>query len=107
MTSKAVGAHTLKRKTEAIIYELSVRDFTMSKTLNATHPGTFMSLVESGLVTPQGNKAGFDYLVDLGVTHVQIMPMYDFATVDELHPTVMYNWGYDPIQYNVPEGSLL
>ena len=95
----------MKRKTEAIIYELSVRDFTMSKTINATHPGTFMSLVESGLVTPQGNKAGFDYLVDLGVTHVQIMPMYDFATVDELHPTVMYNWGYDPIQYNVPEGS--
>ena len=93
----------MKRKTEAIIYELSVRDFTMSKTINATHPGTFMSLVESGLVTPQGNKAGFDYLVDLGVTHVQIMPMYDFATVDELHPTVMYNWGYDPIQYNVPE----
>ena len=95
----------MKRKTEAIIYELSVRDFTMSKTINATHPGTFMSLVESGLVTPQGNKAGFDYLVDLGGTHVQIMPMYDFATVDELHPTVMYNWGYDPIQYNVPEGS--
>ena len=95
----------MKRKTEAIIYELSVRDFTMSKTINATHPGTFMSLVESGLVTPQGNKAGFDYLVDLGVTHVQIMPMYDFATVDELHPTVMYNWGYDPKFYFAPEGS--
>ena len=62
----------MKRKTEAIIYELSVRDFTMSKTINATHPGTFMSLVESGLVTPQGNKAGFDYLVDLGVTHVDV-----------------------------------
>ena len=64
-----------------------------------------MSLVEENLKTPKGNKAGFDYLVDLGITHVQIMPMYDFATVDELHPTVMYNWGYDPIQYNVPEGS--
>ena len=48
---------------------------------------------------------GLDYLVDLGVTHVQIMPMFDFATVDENHPDVYYNWGYDPLQYNVPEGS--
>ena len=95
----------MKRKTDAIIYELSVRDFTMFSSIKASHPGTFMSLVEENLKTPKGNKAGFDYLVDLGITHVQIMPMYDFATVDELHPTVMYNWGYDPIQYNVPEGS--
>ena len=77
----------------------------MSSSIKASHPGTFMSLVEENLKTPKGNKAGFDYLVDLGITHAQIMPMYDFATVDELHPTVMYNWGYDPIQYNVPEGS--
>ena len=95
----------MERKTDAIIYEMSVRDFTMSSTIKATYPGKFLSVVESGLKTPQGNKAGLDYLVDLGITHVQLMPIYDFATVDELYPKVLYNWGYDPIQYGLPEGS--
>lgn len=95
----------MERKTDAIIYEMSVRDFTMSSTIKATYPGQFLSVVESGLKTPEGHKAGLDYLVDLGITHVQLMPIYDFATVDELFPKVMYNWGYDPIQYSLPEGS--
>lgn len=95
----------ITKKTEAIIYEISIRDFTMSNTIKASNPGTFKSFVETDLKTPKGNKAGIDYLADLGITHVQIMPMYDFETVDELHPEVMYNWGYDPVQYNVPEGS--
>lgn len=95
----------MERKTDAIIYEMSVRDFTMSSTIKATYPGKFLSVVESGLKTPQGNKAGLDYLIDLGITHVQLMPIYDFATVDELYPKVLYNWGYDPIQYSLPEGS--
>ncbi|MGN1183324.1 MAG: type I pullulanase [Faecalibacillus sp.] len=95
----------MERKTDAIIYEMSVRDFTMSPSIKATYPGKFLSVVESGLKTPKGNKAGLDYLIDLGITHVQLMPIYDFATVDELYPTVMYNWGYDPMQYGLPEGS--
>lgn len=95
----------MDRKTDAIIYEMSVRDSTMSPTIKATYPGKFLSAVESGLKTPNGHKAGIDYLVDLGITHVQLMPIFDFATVDELFPKVMYNWGYDPIQYSLPEGS--
>lgn len=95
----------LTKKTDAIIYEASVRDLTMSKTIKPTHPGKFSSVVEEGLKTPEGNKAGLDYLVDLGITHLQFMPIYDFATVDELHPSIMYNWGYDPMQYGIPEGS--
>lgn len=95
----------MERKTDAIIYEMSVRDLTMSPTIKATYPGKFLSVVESGLKTPEGHKAGLDYLIDLGITHVQLMPVYDFATVDELYPDVMYNWGYDPIQYGIPEGS--
>lgn len=95
----------MQKKTEAIIYEASVRDFTMSNTIACKHPGKYVGMVEEGLKTSAGNLAGLDYLVDLGITHIQLMPIQDFATVDENHPEVMYNWGYDPAQYNVPEGS--
>lgn len=91
--------------TDAVIYETSIRDFTMSPTINATHPGTFKSFTEENLFTKQGNIAGLDYVVDLGVTHIQLMPVYDFGGVDERNPKNTYNWGYNPEQYNVPEGS--
>ena len=48
---------------------------------------------------------GVDYLVELGVTHVHLLPVYDYATVDESSPEDEFNWGYDPKNYNVPEGS--
>lgn len=95
----------ISRKTDAIIYEASVRDFTMDESIHATYPGKFLSMVESGLKTPGGHSAGIDYLVELGITHLQLMPIFDFATVDELHQKQLYNWGYDPIQYGIPEGS--
>ncbi|MFP4286317.1 MAG: type I pullulanase [Candidatus Izemoplasmataceae bacterium] len=93
------------RLSDAIIYEMSVRDLTRDPSIKASHPGTFKSAFETGLKTKKGHKAGFDYVKDLGVTHVQIMPFYDFETTDELNPKDTYNWGYDPMQYNVPEGS--
>lgn len=86
-----------------IIYEVSVRDFTSS--LKNCHRGTFKGFITEELRTSNGKLAGFDYLKSLGVTHVQFMPMYDFFTVDEENKFKFYNWGYDPIQYNVPEGS--
>lgn len=91
---------------DAVIYEASVRDFTIDSSINATYPGKFKSFSESGLVTKGGNKAGIDHLVDLGITHVQLMPIYDFGGVDELKQgfNETYNWGYNPEQYNVPEG---
>lgn len=89
---------------DAIIYETHVRDFTISKSINAKHPGMFKSFSEEKLTTKAGNNAGIDYVKELGVTHVQLLPIYDFGGVDELQPDKQYNWGYNPEQFNVPEG---
>lgn len=86
-----------------IIYEVSVRDFTSS--LKNCHRSTFKGFITEDLRTSNDKPAGFDYLKSLGITHIQFMPMYDFFTVDEENKFKFYNWGYDPIQYNVPEGS--
>jgi len=94
-----------KDYTDTIIYELNVRDFTIDKTTNIEAKGKYLGLAEEGRRTKGGNKAGLDYLEDLGITHVQLLPIYDFKTVDELNPDKEYNWGYDPQQYFVPEGS--
>jgi pullulanase len=95
----------LTRPTDAILYELSVRDFTAQPESGVTHRSKFLGLTESHTTTPNGISTGLDHIVELGVTHVQLMPIYDFATVDEDNPNAFYNWGYDPLQYNVPEGS--
>ncbi|MFH5881977.1 type I pullulanase [Liberiplasma polymorphum] len=93
------------RLSDAIIYEMSVRDFTIDESINAKHPGKYLGAIERNLKTKNNHKAGFDYVKSLGVTHLQLMPIYDFETTDELNPKDSYNWGYDPMQYNVPEGS--
>ena len=90
--------------TDAVIYEAHVRDFTVSDSINAAFPGKYKSFTEENLKTKKGNLAGIDYLKDLGVTHVQLQPIFDFAGVDEKDPDKLYNWGYNPEQYNVPEG---
>ena len=90
---------------EAIIYEVSIRDLTSDPAIQAKNPRTYKGFVEPSLKTPAGNPAGLDYLTSLGVTHLQILPFYDFEGVDELNPDKSYNWGYNPSQYNVPEGS--
>ena len=89
--------------TKAVIYELSVRDFTWQEEVDFKQKGKFLGLLES----PQLGKdhLGLSYLRDLGISHVQLMPVYDFGSVDEDFPQMTYNWGYDPVQYNVPEGS--
>ena len=89
---------------DAVIYETHVRDFTVHNSINASNPGTYKSFSEKGLTTKKGNPAGIDYLSTLGVTHVQLLPVYDFGGVDELQKDKLYNWGYNPEQYNVPEG---
>lgn len=95
----------LKSPTDAIIYELSIRDFTMQAEGGFKHRGQFLGLTEKDTHTLNGVSTGLSHIKELGVTHVQIMPMYDFATVDEQNVGVFYNWGYDPLQFNVPEGS--
>lgn len=79
---------------DAIIYELHIRDFT----LDSKNKGKFLGLIE---------KEKIEYLKNLGITHIQILPFYDYSTdsVDELNPDLKYNWGYDPVNYNVVEGS--
>ena len=79
---------------DAIIYEISIRDFTQT----SVNKGKFLGVIE---------EKQLNYLKKLGITHVQIMPFYDFSeeSVDENNPEVRYNWGYDPVNYNIPEGS--
>lgn len=91
---------------EAIIYELHIRDFSISETSGIVNKGKFLGLTEKNTKNPSGLSTGLDYLINMGITHVQILPMFDYATVDEANLTEpQYNWGYDPLNYNVPEGS--
>ena len=93
---------------DAIIYEAHVRDLTIGPDNGITNKGKFLGLAEAGTKTQAGNLSGLDYLKSLGVTHVQLLPIYDFGSVDEtgdLSFNAQYNWGYDPQNYNVPEGS--
>jgi pullulanase len=96
--------------TDAIIYELHVRDLTSHSSWNGSeiNRGKFLGLTESG-TTYQSFKTGFDHIVDLGVTHVQILPFFDFGVVDESKlgdaDYNSFNWGYMPLNFNVPEGS--
>lgn len=96
----------LKAPTDAIICEISVADITNDATSGVRHKGKFLGLAEKGTKSPLGLPTGLDYLEWLGVTHVQIMPSYDFGCIDEADTSAdQYNWGYDPVNYNVPEGS--
>lgn len=95
----------LEKMTDMVIYETSVRDFSMSSTSGMKHKGKFLAFTELNTSTDSGNPTGLDYLSCLGITHLQLMPIADFATVDEKNPLELYNWGYDPLAYNVTEGS--
>lgn len=93
---------------DAVIYELHVRDYTIHPNSGVEFKGKFKGLTETGTRGPGGIRTGLDHIVELGATHVELLPIYDFATesVDEtrLHEP-QYNWGYDPKNYNAPEGS--
>ena len=95
-----------KEITDAIITEISVVDTTADKSACVKNAGKLLGLTEEGTVSREGMATGIDHLKELGVTHVQIMPSYDFASVDEASDEPQYNWGYDPLNYNIPEGSL-
>jgi pullulanase len=89
---------------DAVIYELHVRDATIFT--NAKHKGKFLGLTEKGLLNRKRTSIGLDHIKKLGITHVQLLPSYDYFTVDETKKdNKQYNWGYDPLNYNVPEGS--
>ncbi len=92
--------------TDAVIYEMHHRDFSAHPSSGIVHKGKFLALTEPATKTPQGAATGIEHLKELGVTHVHILPSYDYNSVDESQlQSNQYNWGYDPQNYNTPEGS--
>lgn len=92
--------------TDAIIYELHVRDLSSDSSSGISNVGKFLGLTETGTKTASGVPTGIDHIRNLGITHIHLLPSYDFGSVDETKlDTPQFNWGYDPVNYNVPEGS--
>ncbi len=91
---------------DIMIYEVHHRDFSVSDNSGVEHKGKFLAMTEEGTVNAAGLATGIDHLKELGVTHVHLLPSFDYASVDETRPEdKVYNWGYDPVNYNVPDGS--
>lgn len=96
----------LKSINDAVIYEMHHRDFSMHPSSGIVNKGKFLALTEEGTRSLLGDKTGIDHLKELGITHIHILPSYDYNSVDESQlPSNQYNWGYDPYNYNAPEGS--
>lgn len=96
----------LKNITDAVLYEMHHRDFSVHPSSGIVHKGKFLALTEPQTRSTLGDATGIDHLKELGVTHVHILPSYDYNSVDESNlPSNQYNWGYDPFNYNAPEGS--
>ncbi len=96
----------LKDEADIILYEVHVRDFSMSPNSGMKNKGKFLAFTEHGTKNTLGQATGIDHLKELGVTHVHLLPSFDFASIDETKLNENhYNWGYDPLNYNVPEGS--
>lgn len=94
----------LENPQDAIIYEIHVRDFSSSADSGIKFKGKYLAFTETGTTSPDGLKTGIDHLKELGITHIHLQPVFDYASVDETNEED-YNWGYDPYFYNVPEGS--
>ena len=89
----------------AILYEVHVRDFSIDESSGITMKGKFLGFTETDTKNKNGQYTGLAHLKELGVTHVHLLPSFDYETVDEASNDPQYNWGYDPKNYNVPEGS--
>ena len=92
--------------TDAVIYELHVRDLSVDSSSGIQNKGKFLGLIETGTTNSQGIPTGLDHIKNLGVTHIHLLPSYDYGSIDETKlEENNFNWGYDPVNYNVPEGS--
>lgn len=95
-----------KALNDAIIYELHLRDLSIDNSSGIVNKGKYLGLTEMGTKNPAGYSTGLDYIKELGITHLHLLPIYDYGVIDEGNlETPQFNWGYDPINYNVPEGS--
>jgi pullulanase len=90
---------------DAIIYETHIRDFTIHPDSGVKHKGLYLGAGELNTKGKDGEPTGLSYVKDLGITHIEFLPFNDFAGVDETEPNKEYNWGYNPLHFNVPEGS--
>ncbi len=97
---------TISYPNEAIIYELHIRDLTIHPESGSSMPGKYLGLVEEGTTGPAGVSTGIDHIKKLGVNFVHLLPSFDHYSIDETRlDSPQFNWGYDPQNYNVPEGS--
>ncbi len=91
---------------DMIIYELQIRDLSSSNSSGIKNKRRYLGLIETGTKTSNGvAPTGLDHIKELGITHLHILPFYDFGSIDENNSLATFNWGYDPVNYNVPEGS--
>lgn len=91
--------------TDAVIYELHVRDLSMHRSGHIQNKGKFLGLTETGTKTKGGHPTGLDHIRELGITHLHLLPVFDYGYTDEASRKPQFNWGYDPVNFNVPEGS--
>lgn len=100
---------------DIVLYEMHHRDMSVDAASGISNKGKFLALTELGTTNPDGLSTGIDHLKELGITHVHMLPSYDYGSIDERTGIALggggrndvssYNWGYDPVNYNVPEGS--
>ena len=95
---------SITQPTDMVLYEVHVRDFSISPDSGILHKGKYLGFTETGTTSPEGLPTGIDHLKELGITHVHLLPVADFYTVDETKSAPQYNWGYDPLNFNTPEG---
>lgn len=100
-----VPPHPAMPMTDAVIYELHVRDLSIDSHSGMTHRGKYLGVIETGTTTKSGIPTGLDHIKQLGITHLHLLPVYDYGSVDEESDEPQFNWGYDPVNFNAPEGS--
>lgn len=105
-TDKSPAFSAKNNTVDAVIYELHIRDASINANSGIQQKGKFAGLTETGTISNDGLSTGLDHIKELGATHVHLLPFFDYNSVDESKPEKkQYNWGYDPLNYNVPEGS--
>ncbi|MGN7401385.1 type I pullulanase [Cytobacillus praedii] len=94
-----------KQPTDAIIYETHIRDLTIHSNSGIKNKGKYLGAAELNTVSADGTPTGISYVKELGITHIEFLPFNDFEGIDERRNTDEYNWGYNPLHFNAPEGS--
>jgi len=98
-----------QKNPNTFIYELHIKDFSYDENagIDEKYRGKYLAFTQNGTTLKDhlNRKTGIDYLKELGITHVHLLPAFDYASVDETKDGSEYNWGYDPANYNIPEGS--